>query len=63
MLAVLEDLRREHDFEIEVRDIDTRPDWRERYDRLVPVLMCGDEEICRYFLAIAKVREVLERFR
>jgi thioredoxin reductase (NADPH) len=63
MLAVLEDLRGEHGFAIELRDIDTRPDWRERYDRLVPVLMCGDEEVCRYFPDIAKVREVLGRFR
>jgi hypothetical protein len=63
MLAVLEDLRGEHAFEIETRNVDADPAWRERHGLKVPVLMLGDEEICHHFLDLAKVREVLGRFR
>ncbi len=63
MLAVLEDLHVEHDFELEVRDVDADPEWRSRYGSLIPVLMLGAEEICHYFIDLAKVREVLGRFR
>jgi hypothetical protein len=63
MLAALEALRGQHVFSVEVLDVDSRPDWVERYDQLVPVLTLGNEEICHYFLDTAKVREVLSRFR
>jgi len=63
MLAPLESLRGEHDFTVEIVDVDSRPDKLPRYDVLVPVLTLGDEEICHYFLDEPKVREVLERFR
>jgi len=63
MLAVLEDLRGEHDCVIEVRDVDANPDWRARYGSLVPVVMAGNEEVCRYFPDMPKLREVLDRLR
>jgi thioredoxin reductase (NADPH) len=63
MLAALEALRGEHEFSVEVMDVDANPDWVVRYDQLVPVLVLGNEEICHYFLNTAKVREVLSRFR
>lgn len=64
MLAALEDLRGEHGFRIEVRDADADPSWRERHGLHVPVLMLGEEEeVCHHFLDIAKLREVLGRFR
>ena len=63
MLAALQALRGEHDFDVEVRDVDTCPDVVDGYDELVPVLLLGDEEICHYFLDASKVREVLGRFR
>lgn len=63
MLAALETLRGEFDFDIESLDVDANPEWVKRFDELVPVLMLGDEEICHYFLDTAKVREVLSRFR
>lgn len=63
MLAALEAMRGEHDFDIMVQDVDADPDWVVRYDQLVPVLLLGDMEICHYFLDAAKVREVLSRFR
>ena len=63
MLAALQALRGEHEFSVEVMDVDAHPDWVVRYDQLVPVLVLGNEEICHYFLNTAKVREVLSRFR
>ncbi len=63
MLVALRRLCSEHDFEVSVQDIDTCPDKRESYDRLVPVLTLDDGEICHYFLDEVKVREVLSRFR
>ena len=44
--------------EFEVCDIDTRSDWREQYDTLVPVVEYDGEPICQYHLdrdAIARV--------
>lgn len=67
MLAALQAMRGEHAFSLDVVDVDMLPELRERYDKLVPVLVLngseGDEEICHYFLDAAKVREVLGRFR
>jgi hypothetical protein len=63
MLAALESLRGEHEFSVNVVDIDACPEKLEQYDQLVPVLLCDDEEICHYFLDTAKVREVLGRIR
>jgi hypothetical protein len=67
MLAALEALRGEHDFVVEVVDVDAHPDKVALYDELVPVLTLaeneGEVEICHYFLDAAKVREVLSRFR
>lgn len=36
--------------ELEIRDIDTREDWRQEYDTLVPVLKYDGEIICKYHL-------------
>ena len=36
--------------EFEVRDIDTRDDWRERYDTRVPVVEYDGRLICQYHL-------------
>ncbi|MDJ0917268.1 MAG: glutaredoxin family protein [Woeseiaceae bacterium] len=47
--------------EVEVRDIDSREDWRERYDVRVPVLAYEDEEICHYQLDRSALAELLKR--
>ena len=36
--------------DVEVRDIDSRDDWRERFDVRVPVVAYGDDVICEYHL-------------
>lgn len=45
--------------DVEVRDIDTRTDWREAYDTRVPVLEYEGEAICEYRLDVSAVRAVL----
>ena len=45
---------------IEVRDVDTRPEWAEAYGELVPVLIANDQEVCRYHLDQSALRAVLE---
>ncbi len=50
MIEQLEELKTELGFSLDVRDIDTDNKWLERFNELVPVLMRGDTEICRYFL-------------
>jgi len=59
MLAVLESLRGEFDFAIEVIDVDSDPALEEKYNELVPVLEADGRELCHYFLDVAKVREYL----
>jgi len=63
MLAALEALRGELDFEIVSVDVDADPALVARYDELVPVLTCEGRELCHYFLDAAKVREVCGEFR
>jgi glutaredoxin len=59
MLAALEDLRGECDFEVEVIDIDADPALEAKYNDFVPVLEADGIELCHYFLDVAKVREYL----
>ena len=63
MLAALESLHGEFDFEIEVLDVDGDPVLGQKYDQLVPVLVVDGEELCHYFVDEPKVREYLGRFR
>ena len=44
---------------IELRDIDTNPDWRNAYDTRVPVLTYDDEWVCDYHLDVERVRSIL----
>ncbi len=61
MFAALEAMRGELDFTVEVMDVDTRPEWVDRYDELVPVLTLAGEEICHYFLDVARLRVALRQ--
>jgi hypothetical protein len=45
--------------EIELRDIDSQPHWRERYDVRVPVIEFEDRLISEYPLDHSAVRELL----
>lgn len=37
------------------RNVDQRPDWRERHGAAVPVLMLGDEVICQLRPDVARI--------
>lgn len=50
MLQALRGLQSDLDFEIVLVDIDREPALRQRYDEWVPVLCCGELEICHYYL-------------
>ena len=39
-------------FDIEIRDVDARPEWRAAYNDQGPVLLAGGVEISRYFLDV-----------
>lgn len=45
---------------LEILDVDSRPDWEARYDELVPVLLCGETEICHWHLDEAALLAFLE---
>ncbi len=61
MLTALEAARGEFDFTVEVVDVDTRPEWVELYDELVPVLTLSGAEICHYFLDVDRLRAALQQ--
>ena len=48
-------------FDVEVRDIDSRDDWRERYDARVPVLEYRGEFVCQYRLDRPAVEALLAK--
>ena len=47
--------------EIEYRDIDSRPDWCEKYDVRVPVIEYDGQLISEYPLEYAAIRAVLSQ--
>ncbi len=42
-------------FDVEVRDIDSRPDWRDTYNTRVPVVEYRDEVVSEYQLDRDKI--------
>jgi hypothetical protein len=49
--------------ELEVCDIDTRDDWRQEYDTLVPVVKYDGAFICKYHLdrdALARILSTIQ---
>lgn len=59
MLAALEAMRGEFDFEVQVLDVDADPALEAKYNELVPVLEAEGRELCHYFLDVARVRRYL----
>jgi len=50
MHAALRQLQGRFSFDIEVVDVDSRPDLEAAWGDKVPVLLHGDEEVCHYHL-------------
>jgi len=63
LITALKRFQGRYSFDIEVIDIDRRPDLEERWGDKVPVLLDGDLEICHYFLDAEAVDARLSRMR
>jgi thioredoxin reductase (NADPH) len=63
MEVALRPLLDEFGAKLTVIDVDADPVLEARYDELVPVLIHGETELCRYFLDEAKIREYLTGIR
>jgi thioredoxin reductase (NADPH) len=59
MIQELEYLKSEFDFRYFLRDVDAEPGLSATYGDRVPVLVAGEEELCRYFLDKQRMREYL----
>jgi len=64
MLHALEKFHTEHDFSVEVIDVDDDAALVQRYDELVPVLVGQREgqpavQLCHYFLDVVEVERFL----
>ena len=44
---------------IEIRDVDTRDDWREAFGWRVPCVEYGDSAVCEYFLDREAISAIL----
>lgn len=49
--------------DIEIIDIDTHPELEDRYGEHVPVVLGGENELCRHFLDVEAVRAYLLNLR
>jgi glutaredoxin len=59
MRAALEPLVAGTGARLDVIDVDSDPSLAQRYDELVPVLVCDGIELCHYHLDDARVRAAL----
>ena len=50
-------------FEIEVLDIDTRPEWRDRYGMRIPVVELDGRTICKFHLDREAIADLVEKAR
>jgi len=58
MEQALRECASELDFETRRVPIDNNTELEQAYGAKVPVLVCGDEEICHYFLDLQALRQV-----
>ena len=63
MELALVPLMQEFAAEMEILDVDADPLLEERYGEIVPVLLHGKNELCRFVLDSGKVRDYLNDFR
>lgn len=46
--------------EVEIVDIDTRPEWQQAYGTQIPVVEYLGETVCQYTLDVAAVRRIID---
>ena len=63
MLSALRTLQGRFSFEVEVVDVDSRPELEAKWGDKVPVLLDGEIEICHYHLDHAAVDARLARMK
>jgi hypothetical protein len=63
MIAGLRRLQAGNAFEFDTVDVDRDPSLARRYGEKVPVLACGERELCHYRLEPAVVTAFLEEIR
>jgi hypothetical protein len=63
LITALKQFQGRYSFDIEIVDVDQRPELEERWGDKVPVLLDGDLEICHYFLDHDAVDARLSRMR
>jgi len=59
MLQALRGLQPQLGFDLKLVDVDRDPELAQRYDEWVPVLCCGEQEICHYQLDEQALRAAL----
>jgi hypothetical protein len=63
LLAGLRQLQARQPFEIEVVDVDSRPELEARWGDKVPVVLDGEIEVCHYYLDPQAVGARLARMK
>lgn len=63
MIAALKRLQGRFSFDLEVVDVDSRPELEAKWGTLVPVLLDGDRELCHYHLDVAALDARLARMQ
>jgi thioredoxin reductase (NADPH) len=63
MLSALQHLQGRFSFDIEVVDVDSRPELEAKWGDKVPVLLDGDIELCHYHLDTAVLDARLARMK
>jgi len=63
MLAALQLLQGRFSFDIEVVDVDSRPELEAQWGDKVPVLLDGAVEVCHYHLDVAALDARLARMK
>ncbi len=63
LITALKQFQGRYSFDIEIVDVDQRPELEERWGDKGPVLLDGDREICHYFLDAEAVDARLARMK
>ncbi|WP_212756638.1 glutaredoxin family protein [Usitatibacter rugosus] len=63
MISALQQLQGRFSFDVDVVDVDSRPELEEKWGDKVPVLLDGEIEICHYHLDVPALDARLARMK